>query len=102
MTDAYLVSPWYHLVIVMKVDQAEVVPGIEPETLSACLFGSPDKRGDGSLAVDEIIGGVRFGIKLHSFCSTFLGVCHHLLIGIDEDGCAYASLVETSYHIGEE
>ena len=62
MSDAHLVGPWYHLMIVVEVDKTEVMTCIKSEALSACLFCRLDEGGDGNLAVDKIVGGVGFGV----------------------------------------
>ena len=61
MPDAYLVGPWYHLMIVVEVDKTEIVSGIKSKSLSACLLGSLDKWGNGSLAVTEVVGCIGLG-----------------------------------------
>lgn len=51
VTDAHFIQPWYVLMKIMQVDEAEVVPGVKAHADFACCHGRLDERFYGFFAV---------------------------------------------------
>lgn len=102
MADAHLVHPRDAAMEVVKILEAEVVAGVESQSLTAGLFGGGNERGDGSLTVGGIAGSVGLGVEFDTVGATLAGSRHHRRVGIDKDGRAYARLTETGDGVGQK
>lgn len=81
VADAHLVKPRYAPVEIMRVNQTEVVAGVEAQTSLPCSLGGLNERLYGLLAVGEIVGCIRLGVQFHAVGATHGGPFHRLHTG---------------------
>ena len=100
-SDRHLVEERYLLVEEGEVVEVEVVAGVEAEATVACHACRLYEGGYGALAVGSIAGGVALGVELHTVGAGGGGMLYHRGDGIDEDGDAYAALLEACYDVAQ-